>query len=304
MTASAVADWALSRESGSRWQFRLLRWLARHAPAWLTGALVWTISLVFACQAGRLSTQASAAYLERILERKPDLRDRHRHARTFAQVYLDRVKLLTNGLDGFEVDVHGGQLIERALAEGRGGVLLGAHFGSFEAMRALDRVLPGLRMHYLMYPQHAQASTDLLGDLNAEVAERVIFLQDSQQAMLKVFETLSRGDFVAFLGDRVIKRSERGQLAVPFLGAPIRVPTSPYTAAIAARVPLFFCTASRTGKNRYVIEFTQLYDGAPIDREARRDRIARLAGRYVEALEGMCRRYPYNWFNFFDIWRQ
>ncbi|MEX0759014.1 MAG: hypothetical protein WD100_05495 [Tistlia sp.] len=304
MATSAVADWAQSREAGARWQFRLLLWLALHAPDRLTDPLLWLVSLVFACQARRPSTQASAAYLERILGRKARLRDRHRHALVFAQVYLDRVKLLSGGLEGFVVEVRGREMIAEAVAAGRGGVLLGAHFGSFEALRALDRALPGLRVHYLMYPEHARASSALLDGLNASVAERVISLQDSQQAMLKVVEALDRGDFVAFLGDRVLKRSERGQVEAPFLGEPIRLPTSPYVAAIAARVPLFFCTAPRSGKHRYAIEFSLLHDGAPVDRALRRARIDELARRYLEALEGMCRRHPHNWFNFFDIWRR
>ena len=66
MSASSVAQWARSRESGCRWQFRLLLWLALHAPAWLGGTLVWLIALVFAAQRGRPTTQASAAYLRRV----------------------------------------------------------------------------------------------------------------------------------------------------------------------------------------------------------------------------------------------
>lgn len=303
MPSNISAHWALSREAGSRWQLRLMRWLALHAPSWLTGSLVWVVSLVFACQTGRPSTQASAIYLARILGRKAGLSDRHRHARVFAQVFLDRVKFLTGGLDGFDVEVRGKELVEKALVAGRGGVLLGAHFGSFEAMRALDRALPGLRVYYLMYPAHARHATALLDELNASVADRVISVQDSQQAMLEVFGALDRGDFVAFLGDRILTVSDRGQIEMPFLGRPIRVPTSPYAAAIAARAPLFFCAAPRTGKNRYAIEFSMLYDGAPIDRGARRERIVALAQRYVETLEGLCHRHPHNWFNFFDIWR-
>jgi predicted LPLAT superfamily acyltransferase len=28
-----------------------------------------------------------------------------------------------------------------------------------------------------------------------------------------------------------------------------------------------------------------------------------MAQSYADALAAMCRRHPYNWFNFFDIWR-
>ncbi|MEM7120258.1 MAG: hypothetical protein AAF563_03205 [Pseudomonadota bacterium] len=281
-----------------------MRWLALHAHAVVMEPLLWSIALVYASQSQRLTTRASAIYLERILGRRPGLWDLHRHTNMFAHVFVDRVKLLSGGLDRFNLQVRGQDLIRRQHASGCGGVLVGAHFGSFEALRAFDRMLPGLQVHYLMYPEHATISTGLLNQLNPSVAERIIPLQDGQTAMLQVFEALNNGDFVAFLGDRLVDTSIRGQIQVPFLGDTIKVPTSPYIAAMAARVPLFFCTAPRLGKDHYAIEFSMLYDGSPVDRAERDDRIAALAESYTAKLDDMCRRYPYNWFNFFDIWSE
>ena len=302
MTSSDVSQWSTSRETGSPWQLRLMRWLALHAPAIVMEPLLWSITLVYALQSQRPTTRASALYLERILGRRASLRDLHRQTNMFAHVYVDRVKLLSGGLDRFKVQVSGADLIERQHAAGRGGILVGAHFGSFEVLRAFDRTLPDLRVRYLMYPEHATVSTGLLNQLNPSVADRIISLQDGQTAMLQVFEALNEGEFVAFLGDRLVDPSIRGQIQVPFLGDTINVPTSPYIAAIAARVPLFFCTAPRLGKDHYAIEFSMLYDGSPVERAERGERIAALAGSYAAKLEAMCRRHPFNWFNFFDIW--
>lgn len=302
MTTEATAEWARERESGSARQLRLMRWLALNAPAMLTEALIWSISLIYALQTKRPSTHASARYLERVLDRKPGLRERHRHARTFAQVFLDRVKFLTSGVDEFQIDVSGQQLIERQHASGRGGVLLGAHLGSFEALRSFDDTLPGLRVRYLMFPEHAPASTALLNELNADTANQVISLADGPQAMLEVYEALNNGEFIAFLGDRLPNPSTRSQLEIPFLGGSINLPTSPYIAAIAAGVPLFLCVAPRLGKKHYGIEFSELYDGTPVARAERRTQIAALANAYARYLESLCHRHPYNWFNFFNIW--
>lgn len=304
MTGDAKADWARETESGTARQLRLMRWLALHAPAALNNALIWSIALVYAVDTSRPSTRASRIYLQRVLKKAPGLRERHIHARTFAHVFFDRVKFLSNGPDGFRIDAQGQQLIERQYRTGRGGVLLGAHFGSFEALRAFDGTLPGLRVRYLMFPEHAPASTALLNELNVETASRVIPLTNSLQAMLEVHDALTKGEFVAFLGDRQPGRSTRSQLAVPFLGDSINLPTSPYIAAITARVPLFLCIAPRLGKNHYAIEFHELYDGSTVPRAERKSRIAALTSTYARHLERLCNRYPYNWFNFYDIWSE
>ena len=304
MADDTKGGWALEIESGSTWQLRLMRWLALHAPYALTTVLLWSISLVYAIQTSRPSTRASRIYLQRILKKAPGLRERHNHALTFAHVFLDRVRLLSKGPDDFQIDAEGQELIKRQLDTGRGGVLLGAHFGSFEAMRAFDSTLPELHVRYLMFPDHAPTSTALLNELNTEMASRVISLANGPQAMLDVYEALDKGEFVAFLGDRQPGKSPRSQLAVPFLGGSINLPTSPYIAAIVARVPLFLCAAPRLGKNRYAISFYELYDGSPIPRADRKVKISALAHAFASRLEGLCHRYPYNWFNFYDIWSE
>ncbi|MBT5943908.1 MAG: hypothetical protein HOK98_15420 [Rhodospirillaceae bacterium] len=302
MTTEATAQWRREQESGSARQLRLMRWLVLNAPAALTDTLIWFIALVYASQTRRPSTAASALYLKRVLNKEPGLRERHIHARTFAHVFRDRVTFLASGIDEFKIDVSGQQSIEQQHASGRGGVLLGAHFGSFEALRAYDDTHPDLRVRYLMFPEHAQASTALLNELNADTASQVISLADGFQAMLEVHEALNNGEFVAFLGDRVPNKSARSQLVAPFLGGSINLPASPYIAAIAAGVPLYLCVAPRLGKKHYGIEFSELYDGTPIPRDERRDRIATLASAYSNHLERLCHSHPYNWFNFFNIW--
>jgi predicted LPLAT superfamily acyltransferase len=304
MADDPKVEWAQEMESGSARQLRLMRWLALHAPTALTNTLLWSISLVYAIQTNLPSTRASCVYLQRVLKKAPGLRERHIHALTFAHVFLDRARLLSKGLDEFQIDAEGQELIEGQFKTGRGGVLLGAHFGSFEAMRAFDSTLPELRVRYLMFPDHAPTSTALLNELNTETASRVISLANGPQAMLEVHHALDKGDFVAFLGDRQPGKTPRSQLTVPFLGGSINVPTSPYIAAIAAGVPLYLCVAPRLGKNRYAISFYELYDGSRIPRAERKDRIAGLAHAFASHLEDLCHRHPYNWFNFYDIWSE
>ena len=220
----------------------------------------------------------------------------------FAHVVLDRVSLLGSGIERFDVRSKHHALIERRHAEGRGGVLLSAHFGSFEVLRAFERTLPGLSVRYLMFPDNARKTTPILDQLNPEVAAQVISLRDGYSAMLDIREALDACHFVAFLGDRMPVKNARAEVAVPFFGEPIRVPLSPYLSAILAGVPLILCFAPRVGRKTYEIEMFEIYDGAPVPRGERDAKCCELAEAYAAKMEEICRRYPYNWFNFFDIW--
>lgn len=300
--AEAAPAWLRQPERGSLIALAALSWLARHAPAAVTSALMWPVALWFAAFPSRIAARGQDAYFRAVLGRPPRFGDRFGQCLTFAHVVLDRARLLSGGLSGFAVHAEGKDCILRLHQARRGGVLLGAHFGSFEALRALDRSLPGLTVRYLMFQENAAKLTRLLEALNPGVAGQVIPVGDGQSAMLASREALGAGQFVAYLGDRMPARVARGAVQVDFLGAPISVPRAPYLSAILAGVPLILCFAPRTGPRRYDIRFAELYDGAPVPRGERDARVRALAQAYADALAAMCRRHPHNWFNFFDVW--
>jgi predicted LPLAT superfamily acyltransferase len=300
--AEAHPAWLRQPERGSVLGLGALSWLARHVPGALTDPLIWLVALWFAAFPSRIAARGQETYLRAVLGRAPGFADRFRQCLTFAHVVLDRARLLSGGLAGFAVRPTGEEAVLRRYRAGQGAVLLGAHFGSFEALRAFDRSLPGLTVRYLMFQENAAKITRLFEDLNPAIAAQVIHVGDGQSAMLAVREALGAGQFVAYLGDRMPALSARGAVRVDFLGAPVSLPRAPYLSAILAGVPLILCFAPRTGPRRYDIRFVELYDGAPIPRIERDARCQALAQAYADALAASCRRHPYNWFNFFDIW--
>lgn len=302
--AQPIPDWRRNRERGNRSLILFMKWMAVHAPDWVLTPLIWGIALYFTTLSGRDVAAGSARYLKMVLARRATFADRYRQTVSFAFVVLERVRLLSNQPTGFKIAANGERIVEKHHLSGRGGVLLGAHFGSFEAMRAFDRMLPGLKVRYLMFQDNAEMSSSVLNAINPEVAAAVIDVRDGPSAMLAVRSSLESGQFVAFLGDRMPTHMARGEITVEFLGAPIKVPRAPYYCALLAQRPLILCFAPRTGRRKYDICFTEIYDGTAVPR-LDRDRICReLAQTYADAMSKMCQRHPYNWFNFFDIWRQ
>jgi predicted LPLAT superfamily acyltransferase len=298
----AAPAWVGEAERGNPLMLRVMARLAQTAPGIVTDPVIWLISLYFTLFPSRASCAASTIYLEKVLGHHPGFADRHRHVRMFSHVVFDRVRLLGSGIKQFKIESRHHDLIERRHAEGRGGVLLSAHFGSFELLRAFDKTLPRLSVRYLMFPDNAQKTSPIIDQLNPDVAAQVISLRDGYSAMLEIREALDASNFVAFLGDRMPVRNSRAEVAVPFFGNPMRVPLSPYLSAILAGVPLILCFAPRVGSKTYEIEMFEIYDGAPIPRGKRDAKCRELAEAYAAKLEDMCHRYPYNWFNFFDVW--
>lgn len=294
--------WRKTPERGSALSIKIMHWLAMHTPQWVCYGIVISLAFYFTVIASKSNREATSGYLHKALGRPSGFRDRWDQMSTFAKVVYERVHFLSSGTEGFHIDVHGKGQIERLHSEGRGGVLLSAHFGSFEALRALDRTLPGLRVRYLMFEENAARISQSMASTNPEVSERVISVADGHAAMLATRECLDRGEFVAFLGDRTPEPTPRALCEIRFLGDPASVPRAPYLSAMMARVPILLCLAPRTGHRSYEITFSTLYDGQPVPRRERDATALALAQRFADALSAHCRRYPYNWFNFYDFW--
>jgi predicted LPLAT superfamily acyltransferase len=245
--------------------------------------------------------RASAAYLGRVLGRPARLRDVWRHVLTFAEVTHDRVALLRGEPRGLELVSHGGHRhLEARRATGRGAILLGAHLGSFEALRVRSeaRALP---VHVLVYEQHARRVNAFLRRISPALSARLIEIDPaSPHWILGLADRIDAGQLIAVLGDRAGLNEKH--VTVDFLGAPARFPTGPYLMAALLECPVYFTCGLYTPPGRYDFHCEPLLDRVELPRAGREEALRACARRYAARLEQACRAAPYNWFNFFDLW--
>lgn len=291
--------WLGQRERGS---VAAMRAITRASLALGRGAgrlLLYPVCLYFVLFSVA-ARRGSRAYLARVLGRRAGLREVLRHYHAFASTLHDRIFLLTGQLERFEFEFHGLPEFEAAMASGRGCVLLGAHLGSFEAMRALALRTRKLPLSVLMYQDNAAKTESILREIAPQVAERVIAL-GRPDTLLRVRECLERGEAVGILGDRVLA----GDKAVrcDFLGSPARFPLGPLLVPVLFEAPVVLFFGLYLGGNRYAIHFERFEcEAAGAGRGERASRLAPCVERYAQRLEHYCRLAPYNWFNFYDFW--
>src|SRR5262249_14196883 len=149
----------------------------------------------------------------------------------------DRVYLMKNRADLFEITLDGEQYVRTALDAGNGAFLMGSHVGSFDIIRTVGERQPGLRVAMAMYEENARKVNESLAAINPEAKPEVIAL-GQLDAMLKIQEQLDRGTFVGVLGDRTL--GNEATQRVSFLGQPARFPVGAMRAAAIMRRPVIF----------------------------------------------------------------
>lgn len=296
------ASWTRQPERGSLALMRLIAWIGLHLGRPTARAILYPICLYFMGFAPA-PRRASRAYLARVLGRPATWGEQFRHIHTFAATILDRIFLLNDRLDLFEFRLHGQALAEQARQSGQGRLVLGAHMGSFEAVRAIGHHVPDAPpVALLMYEANAQKMSRLLSAINPGATQEIIALGEFD-AMLRVQTRLGEGAFVGLLADRRFGHDPKGDEVrwLPFLGAPAPFPLGPFRLAALLRRPLLLMLGLYQGDNRYDIHFELLADFSQPGLD-RAQTMEQALARYVARLEHHCRASPYNWFNFYDFW--
>jgi lauroyl/myristoyl acyltransferase len=258
-------------------RLRLAALLARRLRPWFSAE--WRVVLA---NAARIAPTAPAA------ARQGMAADVFRH---FAMCFSDLV--VTNRQDDLGpvvAELEGRRHFRAAAEAGQGLIVLTAHLGNWDLGGRLAAQVSGRPTHVVMEAEHDPALEAML----RQGPPTVRFITRRRPTdVLGLVAALRRGEIVAMQGDRAL--GGRGDVPVPFFGAPVRFPLGPFLLARAAGVPVVPAFCVLQPDRRYRVRAME-----PIA-VARGDEVGAL-GRWVAVLEQAVRDCPEQWFNFFDCW--
>jgi len=295
---TARAEWARRPERSNALALRFMAWVSLRLGRGAGRVLLYPIAayfLLFSSAARR----AAAGWQERVTGRPATWRALFAQFLSFASVVHDRVYLVNDRFHEFDIELHGHDFARDLQAQGRGLMLMGAHMGSFEVLRALGRQQPGLRVAMAMYKENAQKINQLLSAINPKAELDVVAL-GQVDSMLQLHALLDADTIVGMMGDRAL--GAEAVRMVPFLGQPAAFPLGPFRMAAILRRPVVFMVGLYRGGNRYEIHFEPLADFSLVPPGGRQAAMEAAIDRYAALLEKYGARDPANWFNFFDFW--
>ncbi len=294
------AAWRQQKEKSNLLILRLMVWISLTFGRRISRLVLYGIAAYYVLCAPK-ARHFSRAYLHRALGRWAEWSDGFRHVLSFASTIHDRIYLLNDRFDLFDIEVIGAEALHAALEKQPGALLIGAHLGSFEVLRAVGRGRAGLKVAMLMYEENARKINATLEAINPAASEDIIPL-GRMDSMLQARDRLNEGYLVGMLADRGL--GDDSTVDCNFLGEMAPFPVGPFRIAAMLRRPVFFMTGLYLGGNRYQIHFEALADFSDTPREARQAAMRAAQQAYAERLNHFCRLAPYNWFNFFDFWQK
>jgi len=256
---------------------------------------------------GSNARSASLDYLRRLHaiapeSPSPNWRNAYRHMLAFADANLDKLAAWTGRVTHHDIVFGNQREFEALLASGRGAVLLGAHFGNLEMMRALAYLNGVARVNAVVYTDHARRFNAALA--SADPGFEVNLLQISAlgpDTAIMLRDKIDRGELLVIVGDRTPPAENGRIVSANFLGAPALFPQGPFILAALLECPVYLFACAREASG-YRVHFDPFAERIELPRGRREAAIAQHAQRYADRLADLCRQAPFQWFNFFDFW--
>jgi predicted LPLAT superfamily acyltransferase len=294
-----ATEWQDVPEAGSATAIRFMVWVAQVLGRRVLHLILLPVAVYFFL-VRKAERRASRQYLARVLGRAPTAREVFRHFLTFAQVIADRYYFLADNTDAIPIRVHGAEKLQALVDLGKGGIVLSAHLGSFEAARVLGTRLSDVVLRMVLDVDVNRNLIAGLKSVNPGFIDAVINLNQPPASLaLSISESLQAGEWIGFLSDRSV-RSDR-TVSVDFLGAPAQFPVGPCVIAGIFKAPLV-CVFPLYVNGGYEVFCEILSAEADVPRATRAAALEAYMVQFVGLLEKHVRSAPYNWFNFFDFW--
>lgn len=210
------------------------------------------------------------------------------------QTLLDKVAILAGFSKKFTFAFDGEEKIAALATSDKGAILLSAHVGNWEiAGQLLERV--GAPVHIVMYDNEYQNIKQLMEETMGNKHFKVILIKDDFSHLIQIHQAIKRKEVICIHGDRFVERNRKKTAVIDFMGKKARFPLGPFELVSRFKIPCLFVYGLKETAKHYQF---YAFDGP----ENPENGLAVLEA-YKTVLEKIVRKYPTQWFNFYDFWQ-
>ncbi len=209
------------------------------------------------------------------------------------QTLSDRVTVSTGLQETFDYTHDGMEKIDALLKKKKGGILISGHVGNFEISHYfLENRYSISKISMVTTPAEQEHISAYLDKMSTATSLELILVKDDMSHIFEIHAALERGGLVVITGDRYLPGSK--YLTEKFMGAPAKFPLGPFRLASRLKVPVLFVYVMKGKKRNYQL-YARTAEAKELDAQG-------MLKEYTESMEWVLKKYPLQWFNYFDFW--
>jgi len=218
---------------------------------------------------------------------------------TFGKILADRAALGITGEIKIISSKEDQQLCRDLHSKGKGLIIITAHCGCWQTAMSCFDFMEGDK--YVIYHRSKEDIDRHAHELSGEKPP-VNFIDPANfgGGSVEIMSALSKNGIVCAMGDRTFGNGDN-KTEVDFLGGKIDIPYSIYRIAGATGAPIavIFFPRGRSGEIDSVIAETFFVE----DKGHNAKNYFNDAQKFIKSLESFCEKYPYQFFNYYDMWK-
>jgi len=212
-------------------------------------------------------------------------------ARTFLEAFL--IPVLNEEQILNKVEFSGLKELKNSIKEGKGVILLTAHFGNWELAAVAIAIKLKIRMTVLSKQQRNPFVTEWFDEMRRAHGNDVANLG---VGVRKIFTTIRRGGVVGLVADQ---RGPKEGMRVKLFGRATAIYTGASEMAFKSGAAVFLVFCNRKADGKFFIHIEEFFYKDLINEK----NIKEFNQRYITALEKKIREYPEQWFWMHNIWK-
>lgn len=212
---------------------------------------------------------------------------------TFGMVLIDKIAIGAGLRDKYTYNFDGIDLLKKLLSEGKGGILISAHVGNFEiAERFFGEIDFDCPINLIATDMERNVIKEYLERIASISKAKFIIMKDDMSHIFEINKALSQNELICFTGDRYFEHSKTMESVL--LEDQALFPAGPFQIASRLKVPVAFVYVMKEPNLHY-----HLYAREAVVKH--RDAQGLLVS-YCQSVASILKKYPYQWFNFFNFW--
>lgn len=217
----------------------------------------------------------------------------------FGQTILDKIVVMAGIDNTFTYDFDGEENLHEIVKQGRGGILLSAHVGNWEAAGHLLKRL-NTRINVVMFDGEHQRIKQYLEKVTGGHNFNIIVIREGMSHVYEIGQALHNNELICLHADRFLEGNKTR--AIKFLNEQALFPLGPFSLAAGFRVPVSIVFAFKETSTHYHFYGSNLLQITPDEKKTAY--AERLQNTFVEHLEKRVRQHPLQWFNYYDFWEK
>jgi predicted LPLAT superfamily acyltransferase len=291
-----MSSWE-GKSKGNKTGYQIFLWVLKRFGVLPAYFLLKVVVLYYFLFSWRSSRQIYSLYHHRLgYGRIRSIFKIYRNYYLLGQSIIDKVVVMSGIKNKFTYYFDGEENLKEIVSLKKGGVLLSAHIGNWDIAGHLFKRLD-TPINIVIFDGEQEKIKKFLDTVTGKKSVNFIVIKNDLSHIYQISEVLKNNELVCMHADRFLEGNKT--CTADFLGEKARFPMGPFVLAATFKVPVSYVFAVKESNRHYHFFASRMKNYEYAEKETT---MQEMLLEFTREMEMKVRRYPEQWFNYYDFW--